>query len=167
MSKKIVVSAISIVFIVLGCFSYIWFNSGKTAKKIYPKVPLTLVLDWELTKPIELQVFYTTDQDQNFNEKLSVRKKVTVDDKHVEVVIPEDKIYRFRIDLGSKPEKVILKNVEIMADQYINFNDWYSYAYMNIDKSKVNKDDNSLTILSSHGDPYMYWSLPFVLYKNE
>lgn len=168
MSKRIKI--ILIVFLLtvgIGLGVYMWLNSEKPVQKTYPKAPLTVVIDWELTKPIELQVFYTTDKDQNFNEKHSVRKKVTVDDKHVEVVIPEDKIYRFRIDLGSKPEKVILKNVEIMADQYINFNDWYSYAYMNIDKSKVNKDDNSLTILSSHGDPYMYWSLPFVLYKNE
>ena len=57
----------------------------------------------------------------------------------------------------------MLKNVEIYADQYVNFNDWYSYAYKNIEK----KDGESLTVFSTQRDPYMFWAFPFVLYKNE
>ena len=153
--------------IIVGLFIYMHFNVKKTVQKTYPKAPLTAVLDWEISKPFTLQIFYTTEQEENFDEEHSVRKAVTPDDKHVEVIIPEDKIYKFRIDFGSNPEKVILKNVEIVADQYINFNDWRNYAYMYIDKNKINKKDNSLTVISVQKDPYMIWSLPFVLYKNE
>lgn len=168
MSKRvIIILALLLLFIGFGWLSYMWLHQEKPIQKVYPKVPLTVVIDWEVTKPFELQIFYTNEQNENFSEKLSIRKKITLEDKHVEVIIPEDKIYRFRIDLGRSPEKVVFKNVEIMADQYINFNDWRNYAYNNIEKSKINKDDNTLTIYSKHKDPYMYWSIPFVLYKNE
>lgn len=168
MQKRIIFTVVALVLIgLVSWFSYTKFNTKSLAKKTYPKVPITVVVDWELVKPVELQIFYTTEQTENFNEKHSVRKNVTQQDTHVEVIIPEDKIYKFRIDFGSQPERVLLKNVEIIADQYINFNDWYSYGYKNIEKSKVNKKNNSLTIISEHRDPYMVWSLPFVLYKNE
>ena len=151
----------------IGYLGYIKINSNQKIQKIYSKAPLAVVLDWEIVKPFALQIFYTTEQNEDFNEKHSVRKSVTPDNKHIEVVIPEDKIYKFRIDFGINPEKVLLKNVEIVADQYINFNDWHNYAYMNIEKSKINHKDNSLIVISTHKDPYMIWSLPFVLYKNE
>ena len=168
MLKRIALIAVLFVLaITAGWFGYMWLSPETTVQKAYPKkVPLTFVLDWELTKPITLQLFYTAEQNELFNQAHSIKKNVTPDDKHIEIVIPEDKIYQFRIDFGSNPEKVLVKNVEIIADQYINFNDWRNYAYRNIEKIKVNKD-NTLTVISTHRDPYMFWSIPFVLYKNE
>lgn len=166
MLKRIIL--ILFLFIIgAGWFGYMWLHQERPTKKVYSKVPLTVSIDWELSRPFSLQIFYTTEQNENFNPQHSVRQDVTPKDTHVEVVIPENKIYKFRIDFGRNPEKVVLKNVEIFADQYINFNDWRNYAYKNIEKSKINKDDNTLTIYSKHKDPYMYWSIPFVLYKNE
>ncbi len=136
-------------------------------KKTYSKAPLTVVLDWELTAPFNLQIFYTTEQNEHFNEKKSVKKSVTPEDKHLEIVIPEEKIYKFRLDFGSNPGQLELKNVEIIADQYINFNDWESYVYRNIEKVKIHKKENTVTLISTHRDPYMSWIHPFVLYKNE
>lgn len=165
--RLFVLVLLAIIVICCGIIGYKTSKNAATGKKVYPKVPLTVSIDWELSKPIELKIFYTTDQAENFNEKHTVKKDVTPEDKHVEVVIPEDKIYKFRIDFGSNPEKVLLKNVEIIADQYINFNDWESYVYRNIEKVKIHKKENTVTLISTHRDPYMSWIHPFVLYKNE
>lgn len=143
------------------------FKIDAPIKKVYPKAPLTVVLDWELTAPFELQIYYTIDKDEKFSYIHSVKKKVTPADKHVEIVLPDEKIYKFRIDFGSKPERVELKNVEIIADQYINFNDWESYVYRNIEKVKIHKKENTVTLISTHRDPYMSWIHPFVLYENK
>lgn len=168
MLKKIMIVLVLLLLSVgAGWFGYMWLSPEKPVQRVYPKAPLTAVIDWELVKPFELQIYYTIDQNESFSYKHSIKKKVTPEDKHVKVVIPEPKIYKFRIDFGSNPEKVVVKNVEIIADQYINFNDWRNYVYRNIEKSKINKDDNTLTVTSTHRDPYMFWNIPFVLYKNE
>lgn len=138
-------------------------NYKKSEHKSYEPSPLTLVIDWEITKPFTLQVFYLKDKDDNFNSKSSVQKKVTPQDKHVEVVLPVKRIYNFRIDFGTNPEKVVIKNIEIKGDMYLNFNNWHEYMYLNINKTKVHHDDNSLELYSTHSDPYMVFQFPFVL----
>lgn len=166
MKRKLIISILLILCLGVLKFYHHSHVEDQVVSKIYKKAPLTVVLDWIVTKPFELRVYYTTEQNESFNRKHSVKKSVTPKNDHVEVVLPTDKIYKFRIDFGSNPNEVTLKNVEIIADQYIDFNDWYSYVYKNIEKNKVNKDDNTLMIVSSHQDPYMYWQEPFVLYKN-
>ena len=89
---------------------------------------------------------------------------MTPDDKHIEIVIPEDKIYDLRFDFGSNPERIVLHNVELKADTYLNFNNWSNYTYHQIDKHKV-LEDGSLRLYSSQGDPYMIFKLSFVFYK--
>ena len=147
----------------LAAFAFYTSGSFKSTKhKQYEPTPLTVVLDWEITKPFELQIFYLKDKDEHFNQQSSIRKKVTPEDTHVEVVLPVRRIYNFRIDFGSDPEKVILKNVEIKGDMYLNFNNWHDYVYLNMDKTKVN-DKDYLEIYSKQQDPYMVFLFPFVL----
>jgi hypothetical protein len=142
-------------------------TTPEPVKKTYSKAPLTVVLDWELTAPFELQIYYTVDKDERFSYIHSIKKSVTPEDKHLEIVIPEEKIYKFRLDFGSNPGQLELKNVEIIADQYINFNDWESYVYMYMDKIKIHRKEQSVTLISTQDDPHMSWIHPFVLYKNE
>ena len=167
LKKAMIVIVLLLLLAGAGWLGYRELNLQKPIQKTYPKTPLTVAIDWELVKPFELQVYYTIDPNEGFNYRHSVKKKVTPKDTHVEVVIPENKIYKFRIDFGSNPEKVLLKNVEIIADQYINFNDWDSYIYKNIEKAKIRKKENTIIITSTHKDPHMSWVHPFVLYKNE
>lgn len=167
MKKKLLL----VIFCFLSLCFLKFYHHNRVAErvisKIYAPAPITVVIDWEIVKPFELQIYYTTEQNERFHNRQSIKKKVTPENKHVEIILPVEKIYKFRIDFGSNPEKILLKNVEIKADQYINFNDWYSYAYKNIEKNKVNKEDKTLAITSSHRDPYMFWRDPFVLYKKE
>ncbi|MBQ8482104.1 MAG: hypothetical protein IJ532_06175 [Alphaproteobacteria bacterium] len=134
----------------------------KSGHKSYEPSPLTFIIDWEITKPIVLQVIYIKDKKDVFSQKVSVWKHVNPEDKHVELVIPADRIYNFRVDFKSKPGKMIIKNIEIKGDMYLNFNHWNDYRYANTDKTKVN-DDNYLEIYSEQDDPHMVFLYPFVL----
>ena len=148
----------------LAAFAFLGTGSyKKSERKKYEPAPLTVVIDWEISKPFNLQIFYLKGKNEQFNGEYSVRKKVTPEDKHVEVILPVERIYNFRIDFGSNPGKVLLKNVEIKGDMYLNFNNWHDYMYLNMDKTKVHHDDNTLELYSTQGDPYMVFQFPFVL----
>lgn len=170
--RKILILTGIVLFLLAGIFISNKFKTPEPIKKVYPKAPLTVVLDWELTAPFVLQIYYTIDKDEKFSYKHYKKKKVTPKDKHIEIVLPEEKIYKFKMVFYTNSKRVVnkqieLKNVEIIADQYINFNDWESYNYKRIEKIKIHKKDNTVTLISSHRKPYMFWSYPFVLYKNE
>lgn len=170
MQKKWLIRLSSII-IIAGVLSLNLYKGKSTSIptiiKEYPAGPIVLKIDWELEKSFQLQVFYTTEQNELFNEEKSIRKQITPNDKHIEIELPVEKIYRIRLDYGSKPQRVIVKNVEITGDQYINFSNWTNYGYMHMDKNKIHKEDNSLELYSDQNDPYMYYLHPFVLYKSE
>lgn len=171
MQKKWLIRLLGAIIIIAGVLSLNLYKGKSTSiptmLKEYPAGPIVLKIDWELEKSFQLQVFYTTEQNELFNEKKSIRKQITPNDKHIEIELPVEKIYRIRLDYGSKPQRVIVKNVEITGDQYINFSNWTNYGYMHMDKNKIHKEDNSLELYSDQNDPYMYYLHPFVLYKSE
>ncbi|MBR1600580.1 MAG: hypothetical protein IJ677_03280 [Alphaproteobacteria bacterium] len=134
----------------------------RTERKSYEPAPLTFVIDWEISKPVVLQVIYLKDKNDVFSQRRSVWKHVNPEDKHVELVIPAKRIYNFRVDFKSKPGKIVIKNIEIKGDMYLNFNHWEDYRYANMDKTKIN-DDNYLEIYSEQDDPHMVFLYPFVL----
>lgn len=163
--KKAILWILGILFFG-GLAAFAFWATGdykKKERKTYEPAPLTVVIDWEISKPFNLQIFYLKDKHDRFNPRYSVRRDVTPQDKHVEVVLPIKRIYNFRIDFGSNPGKVLLKNIEIKGDMYLNFNNWHDYVYMNTDKTKIHHKDNTLEIHSSQRDPYMVFSYPFVL----
>lgn len=170
MQKKWLIR-LSAIIIIAGVLSLNLYKGKSTSIptmiKEYPAGPIVLKIDWELEKSFQLQVFYTTEQNELFNEKKSIRKQITPNDKHIEIELPIEQIYKIRLDYGSKPQRVIVKNVEITGDQYINFSNWTNYGYMHMDKNKIHRDDNSLELYSDQNDPYMYYLHPFVLYKSE
>lgn len=147
----------------LAAFAFFATDSfKKPERKSYEPTPLTFVIDWEISKPVVLQVIYIKDKKDVFSQKHSVWKHVNPEDKHVELVIPADRIYNFRVDFKFKPGKIVIKNIEIKGDMYLNFNHWKDYRYANMDKTKVN-DNNYLEIYSEQDDPHMVFLYPFVL----
>lgn len=148
-----------------GLAAFALFATGsfnRPEHKSYEPAPLTFVIDWEISKPVVLQVIYIKDKKDVFSQKNSVWKHVNPEDKHVELVIPAERIYNFRVDFKSKPGKMVIKNIEIKGDMYLNFNHWEDYRYANMDKTKIN-DDNQLEIYSEQDDPHMVFLYPFVL----
>ena len=138
-------------------------NKPSVKPQTYEPSPLTLIIDWEITKPFQLQIFYKATRYSQFNEKDSIRRQVTPADKHIEIVLPVKHIYNFRIDFGANPQHIIIRNIEIKGDIYLNFNQWNNYVYQNIEKVKIKEDENVLKLYSSHNDPYMFFNVPFLL----
>lgn len=163
--KKYLLWALGILF--FGSLAFTAFNAAgvhrEQVRKRYAPSPLTVVIDWKISKPFDLQIFYLPEKYGQFTEQFSVHKTVTPADKHVEVVLPVKRIYNFRLDFGSAPGKILIKNIEIKGDMHLNFNSWHDYAYANIERYKIHHDDNSLEIYSDLQDPFMVFSYPFVL----
>ncbi|MBQ8481523.1 MAG: hypothetical protein IJ532_03210 [Alphaproteobacteria bacterium] len=105
-------------------------------------------------KELNYQVFYTDNERPGFNEKQSVRQIVPAGSHCVKIVVPTEKIGRFRLDPGAKPEKLTIKNLKVSGDETIEFTDFDNYKYLNIKEHTAN-EDGSLTIVSDHGDPYI------------
>lgn len=163
--KKVFLWILGIIFFG-GLAAFAFFATGnlkKSEHKKYEPTPLTFVMDWDISKSVVLQVLYIKDKHGRFSQKNSVWKRVYPEDKHIEIVLPVERIYNFRVDFKSKPGKMVIKNIEIKGDMYLNFNHWNDYRYANMDKTKVNDKDNSLELYSEQDDPHIVFLYPFVL----
>lgn len=105
-------------------------------------------------KELNYQVFYTEDYSGHFNEPQSVKQVVPAGSNCVKIVLPAEKIGRFRLDTGSNPGNLTIKNIKVSGDNTVEFTDFDNYTYKNIKKHTSN-DDGSLTIVSDHRDPYI------------
>ncbi len=130
----------------------------------YEVSPLTLVLDWEIEKPFNLQVFYLHEKEL-FSESESIRKNVKPIDKHIELPLSVDVIRGLRLDFGSNPGKIVIKNIEVKANHFVNFNDWTDWRYINIDKHTI-LSDGKLEIVSENRDPYIFYNPQISLSEN-
>lgn len=139
-------------------------SADQTETKEYEAAPLTIVIDMDTQKEIELQVFYLHKSGQ-FSEKESVRQMISPNIGHVEIPLPVDKIMGLRIDIGSDPGKVIIRNIEVKAEQFINFNQWDKWKYVNIDSHKTG-GENVLVLESDSHDPYMIFQPKITLNEN-
>lgn len=117
-------------------------------------------------KEIQYQVFYTDDNSGHFNEPQSVKKVVPAGSNCVKIVVPAEKIGRFRLDTGEFPGNLTLKNINISGDETVAFSDFDNYKYFNIKEHTAN-EDGSLTIVSDHGDPYIVTTEELDIYPSD
>ena len=115
-------------------------HSRDIVNKNYDSGPITVIIDWEIERSFDLRVFYKT-RTHEFSIEESVKIPVKPSKKHVEVTLPVNFITGLRLDLGSKQNKVVIKNIEVKADQFINFNDWDKWDYKYISNKKITKDN--------------------------
>lgn len=149
--------------IAVGLCLYWALNTNGRFRKQYAPAPLTVVLDWNISRPLTLRVYYLAAKNGRFNQEHSVVRDVQPSDTHVEIELPVERIYNFRLEFGNQPENMLIKNIEIIGDMYLNFNKWNEYYYENIDKHKIRKDDGALYIFSRQNGPAMTFQFPFVL----
>lgn len=125
-------------------------NSPISIKKTY-----TLSFDVEQSKAIDYQVFYTTKENLGFTEQESIRKKVESGKHHVEIYISIDKIHYIRLDFGSVPEKVIVKNFKLSGTEDLLFNDINDFGVNRI--NEISLSNGELQVISNQGDPYIFY----------
>ena len=114
-------------------------------------------------KDINYQVFYTDASNHYRNTELHT---VPAGSNCVKIVVPTEKIGRFRLDPGSNPGELTLKNIKVSGDETVEFNDFDNYKYMNI-KEHTADEDGSLTIVSDHGDPYIVTTEELEIYPGD
>lgn len=110
-------------------------------EKNYDAGPITVVVDWEIERAFDLRVFYKTHT-REFSIEESVKIPVNPSNKHIEVKLPATHITALRLDLGSKQNKVIIKNIEVKADQFIDFNNWDKWNCKFVSNKRITKDNH-------------------------
>ncbi len=129
---------------------------SKEEKKIIKIEPENAVLTFEATadKAFDYQIFYTVEREIWFDASHVVDVAGKEGMHKYNVVIPSDKVYRVRIDFGSEPGMVTIRNIYMNGVQQADLNDFDKYSYNKIDKKNKN-NDGSLTIISSQEDPFI------------
>ena len=117
-------------------------------------------------KDIQYQVFYTDDYSGNFNGPQSIKQVVPAGSNCVKIVVPTEKIGRFRLDTGEFPGNLTLKNIKVSGDETIEFTNFDNYKYVNIKEHTVN-EDGSLTVVSGHNDPYIVTTEKLDIYPGD
>lgn len=125
-----------------------------TAQSLLRQDGIKVTFSANASKDIKYQVFYTPEADGIFNEHQSVKQLVPSGYTDVKIMLPTEKIARFRLDFGELPERVIISDIKIIGDKTITIKDFNNYRYNKIEKHDIN-NDGSLTIESNQNDPFM------------
>jgi len=140
----------SLVIICVLTMLFMWLSLGLWGKKT-----MIVSFDAEAVKDLQYQVFYTTEEKGKFNEKQSVKKIVKKGKSRVEIVLPIDEIVKFRLDLGSNSEKLIISNLKLIGKDMVKFNDFSKFNFRNIDKKELS--ENKLVTDIKHRDPNIFY----------
>ena len=116
----------------------------------------------EAAKDIEYQIFYASLPDKGFSEAESVKKTVEAGKQDVKIILPVKKIFKFRIDPGQNPGKVVLSDIRLKGQHTINIDDGNKFIYQNhIDDKKI--EGRKISIVSNQSDPYIVYKEKFEL----
>lgn len=107
------------------------------------------------TKPIVFEIFYTLKREVWFDKDHSILIEGKKGTKEYSVVLPSDKIYRIRLDFGSNPGKVTVKNMYLSGTQEFDLNNYARYELNQLENVIIAKENSSISFVSSGRDPYM------------
>lgn len=115
-------------------------------------------------KDIVYTLYYTKDIKSDFSKKQSVSKRVKQGSSDVKIIIPTDKLAKFKLDFGSHPGVVNISKLKLKGRVTIKLNDFVDYIYLNFDSTEV-ASDGSVTLISEQDNPSMLVNKMFNLYK--
>ncbi len=113
---------------------------------------------------IAFQVFYTETDGEKFNGNKVVTQKAVLnsDYRKVKLLLPVKYIERFRLDVGTVPGNITIKNLKIKGDKTVYLLQGKTDVHPNqIDSYKIEND--ILELNSSQKDPYFIWKRPLKL----
>lgn len=106
----------------------------------------------------EYEIFYTTQQNVWFTPEKAFTYKANKGSQAYSITLPETKVYRIRLDFGSNPIKITLKDIHLSGEQNVELNDFDKYEYNDIQTKTIN-EDGSITIISEGRDPYIAYKI--------
>lgn len=127
----------------LYCFLQFWFPKG-----------VTLSFDYELQHPITFKVYYGRDADDQWTERDSVQYRAVGKQGRAEVFLPVSHLERVRIDPGSKPTHVVMRNVTLQGNETLTLGkEKGDFRALNISVWKVLQGE--IRLASEHADPIL------------
>ncbi len=106
------------------------------------------------TKPILFDIYYTNKREVWFNGSQYISYQGKKGTNKYSIVLPEDTIYRIRIDFGENPGKVIIKNIYLSGSQQFDLGDYSVYEFNQLENVRYRKN-RYLTFTSTGNDPYI------------
>ncbi len=165
--KQVIVAVVILIFaIVMLVLGLSGLFSKKQAtetvqKTITPvveevKKPTNVVVNFTATSenPITYEIFYTTEREVWFDGSHVLSIEGKEGEYTYAIDLPLEKIYRFRLDFGSNPGKVTIKDIYLSGTQEYDLNSFDLYEFKNINNAKID-DNGNITFSSDNEDPYM------------
>lgn len=116
--------------------------------------------NYDQTKNIEYQLFYSSDEGELFSEKKCVKKSLTRGCGTVIFHVPSSRLSKIRIDIGKRPGKVKLQNICIEGEYVSPLNLDLLYPY-HLDSYNVH--GRTVYVKSNHKDPYLTYKPKSIL----
>lgn len=155
--KYIVISFILTILILLPLRKYIQIEKN-----------IQIILNINLKKDIELQIFYTQDINKNFNEVDSIKKDIKKEEAKVVIDLKNiKKLEKLRMDFGKYPENIEISSIKILGDKEKIFfpKDIIKYSKNQIEKSYL--ENNKLILFSNELDPFIIFSNEDIKIQNK
>lgn len=131
---------------------------------------IILSFDVNAQNDITYQVFYTTTQNSGFNEPESQKQFIAKGTQTVTFEIKVPKIYHLRLDPGSNPGQIFIKDLVISGDKTIDLIDKENLSVINVSEFEVKALGNAeegdlafqkvLSLNSNHPDPMIIVNKP-------
>lgn len=135
---------------------------GFTYKSWYAK-NINLTFNAVSTKDVTYKVLYTENSENGFGKAKIVSKKVGSGTNDVKIILPGERLARFRLYLGNQPGMLNLSKLKINGNKVIKLDEFVDYEFHGVDSSEV-IGDGSITLISEQANPYMYVNKSFDVY---
>lgn len=129
-------------------------------KVVEPEIPQVTTLNFTATTDtdFEYEIFYTDKQYVWFTPDKSFTHKAVKGKNTYSIELPETKVYRIRLDFGSNPVNITIKDIHLSGEQNVDLNNFDAYEYNDIQNKTIN-EDGSITLSSEGRDPYMAYRI--------
>lgn len=97
----------------------------------------------------DFQIYYTVSADMSYDDEFSVIYPAEQGTHEYRIVLPLQDIYRIRIDFGTNPGKVNIKNIHLSSAPEADLNNFSEYSFSQLDNIEINEQGLSFT---SEGD---------------
>lgn len=119
--------------------------------------PENTILSFTATteREFEFQIFYTIKPNEDFDEGKAWFVPAEIGTHEYNIVLPMSEIYRIRIDFGSAPGRVNIKDIYLKGIMQADLNDFTKYSFSQLDDIQINR--NGLSFVSEQEDPMMVY----------
>lgn len=140
----------------LACGCYIFLQNSESEDELDP-----IVISMDCNTVVGgVQLYYTTDASQDFSSSQVVgASQVVGDNNHLEFMLGVKSLHKLRMDIGSVPGVVTLRNISIKGDKTVTITNFDNTVTNDIDE--VFWEGEKVFIKSLKMDPYIIFQTPF------